>query len=103
MRDRARQEVFRRLRTLGIADLEEHIKFDINFTPLSWRKRYNLVKGATHGLCHNLTQLAIFRPDLGHAKYHNLYFAGASTRPGTGLPNAMISGRQAAQRILDDL
>jgi phytoene desaturase len=101
-RDRARQEVFRRLRSLGIFDLEEHIKFEINFTPLSWRKRYNLVKGSTHGLCHNLTQLAIFRPDFQHAKYPNLYFTGASTRPGTGLPSAMISGRQAAQRILDD-
>jgi phytoene desaturase len=102
-RDRARQEVFRRLRSLGIHDLEEHIKFEINFTPLSWRKRYNLVKGSTHGLCHNLTQLAIMRPDFQHARYPNLYFAGASTRPGTGLPNALISGRHAAQRILDGL
>jgi len=100
IRDRARQEVFRRLRTLGIHDLEEHIKFEMNFTPPSWRKRYNLVKGSTHGLCHNLTQLGYFRPDYQHPKIHNLYFTGASTRPGTGLPTAMISGRQSAQRIL---
>lgn len=103
MRDQARQDVFRRLKTLGIDDLQEHIKFEMNFTPLSWRKRYNLVKGATHGLCHNLTQLAYFRPDYQHPRYHNLYFVGASTRPGTGMPTAMISGRQAAQRIMDDL
>jgi phytoene desaturase len=103
MRDQARQHVFRRLRSLGMDDLEEHIKFEMNFTPLSWRKRYNLVKGATHGLCHNLTQLAYFRPDNQHSRYHNLYFVGASTRPGTGMPTAMISGRQAARRILDDL
>jgi phytoene desaturase len=103
IRDQARQEVFRRLRTLNIPDLEEHIKFEVNFTPLSWRKRYNLVKGSTHGLCHNLTQLGYFRPDFQHPQYHNLYFTGASTRPGTGMPSAMISGRQSAQRILDDL
>jgi len=101
--DRARQAVFQRLQTLGIADLQTHIKFEVNFTPLSWRKRYNLAKGSTHGLCHNLTQLGYFRPSNRHARYHNLYFVGASTRPGTGLPTAMVSGRLSAQRIIDDL
>ena len=103
LRDQARGHIFRRLRTLGIYDLDEHIKFEVNFTPLSWRKRYNLVKGSTHGLCHNLSQLGYFRPDFQHPKYHNLYFVGASTRPGTGMPTAMVSGRQAAQRIMDGL
>jgi len=103
IRDEARQQVFHRLRTLGIFDLQAHIKFEITFTPLSWRKRYNLVKGSTHGLCHNLTQLGYFRPDFRHRRYRNLYFVGASTRPGTGLPTAMISGRQSARRILADL
>ncbi len=103
LRDRARQEVFRRLRTLGITDLQEHIKFEASFTPLSWRKRYNLMKGATHGLCHNLTQLGYFRPSNRHPRYHNLYFAGASTHPGTGVPTALISGRLAAERLLDEM
>ncbi|MCL5428494.1 MAG: phytoene desaturase family protein [Chloroflexi bacterium] len=102
LRDRAREHVFRRLALLGISDLGEHIKFETNFTPLSWRKRYNLAKGSTHGLSHNLLQLAYFRPSNRHARYHNLYFAGASTRPGTGLPTAMISGRLTAKRLLDD-
>jgi phytoene desaturase len=103
LRDQARRDIFRRLGTLGIEDLEDHIKFEINFTPLSWRKRYNLVKGSTHGLCHTLTQLGYFRPDFQHRRYRNLYFTGASTRPGTGLPTAMVSGRQAARRIIDGL
>jgi phytoene desaturase len=103
LRDEARGHVFRRLASLGITDLESHIKFETTFTPLSWRKRYNLVKGSTHGLCHNLMQLGYFRPDLQHSRYRNLYFTGASTRPGTGLPTAMVSGRQASQRMMDDL
>jgi phytoene desaturase len=103
IRDQARRDVFRRLRLLGIHDLEDHIKFEVNFTPLSWRKRYNLLKGSTHGLCHNLFQLGYFRPDNRHPSYCNLYFTGASTRPGTGLPTAMVSGRLSAQRIMDDL
>lgn len=103
IRDKAREHVFRRLATVGITDLESHIKFEMTFTPPSWRKRYNLVKGSTHGLSHTLTQLAYFRPHNRHARYHNLYFTGASTHPGTGLPTAMISGRLSAERILEDL
>lgn len=102
LRDEARQQVFRRLSTLGINDFESHIKFETTFTPLSWRKRYNLMKGSTHGLCHNLTQLGYFRPGNRHPRYQNLYFTGASTHPGTGMPTAMVSGRLSAQRILDD-
>jgi phytoene desaturase len=103
MRDRARQEVFRRLAAVGITDLAAHLKFEVSYTPLSWRKRYNLMKGSTHGLCHNLTQLAYFRPSNRHPRYHNLYFVGASTRPGTGVPTALVSARLAAERMLDDL
>ena len=103
IRDRARQAVFKRLALLGITDLEAHIKFEVNYTPLSWRKRYNLVKGSTHGLCHTLTQLGYFRPHNRHPRYHNLYFVGASTHPGTGMPTALVSARLAAQRLLDEL
>jgi len=103
LRDQARQAVFRRLATAGITDLPAHLKFEIAYTPLSWRERYNLTKGSTHGLCHNLAQLGYLRPHNRHPHYHNLYFVGASTHPGTGMPTALVSGRLAAQRILDDL
>jgi phytoene desaturase len=103
LRDRARQIVFQRIEDIGIDDFEAHIKFEFNFTPLSWQTRYNLAKGSTHGLCHNLLQLGYFRPDLQHPSIKNLYFVGASTRPGTGIPTAMVSGRLSAQRIIDNL
>jgi phytoene desaturase len=102
-RDKARQHVFRRLRTLGMIDLESHIKFEETRTPISWAKRYNLVKGSTHGLSHTLTQMACFRPSNRHPRYKNLYFVGASTHPGTGMPTAMVSGRLVSERIMDDL
>ena len=68
LRDEARRHVFRRLRTLGITDLESHIKFEETYTPLSGYKRYNLVKGSTHGLSHTLTQLAYIRPSNRHPR-----------------------------------
>jgi phytoene desaturase len=103
LRDRARQAVLGRLARAGITDLEAHLKFEVSYTPLSWRKRYNLMKGSTHGLCHTLSQLAYMRPRNRHPRYGNLYFAGASTHPGTGVPTAMVSGRLAARRVLDEM
>jgi len=102
IRNQARRAIFDRLADLGIRDLEDHIKFEVNYTPLSWRKRYNLVKGATHGLSHTLTQLGYFRPGNRHPRYHNLYFVGASTHPGTGVPTALVSARLTATRLLED-
>jgi phytoene desaturase len=103
LRDKAREHVFRRLRTLGITGIEAHIKFEEIYTPISWAKRYNLVKGSTHGLSHRLAQMAYFRPSNRHPRYQNLYFVGASTHPGTGMPTAMVSGRLVAERIRDEL
>lgn len=103
IRDRARQAVFNRLELLGIRDMREHLKFEVNYLPLSWRKRYNLMKGATHGLSHTLTQLGYLRPHNRHPRYHNLYFVGASTHPGTGVPTALVCARLVAGRVMEDL
>lgn len=99
-RDLARQHVLRRLDTVGIHDIGAHIKFEEVYTPVDWAKRHNLVKGSTHGLSHKLTQMAYFRPSNRHRRFRNMYFVGASTHPGTGVPMAMVSGRLAAQRII---
>jgi phytoene desaturase len=102
LRDRAREHVFGRLNRIGVNDLREHISFEEASTPVTWERRHNLAKGATHGLAHTLTQMGWFRPSHRHRRYGNLYFAGASTHPGTGVPTAMASGRLAAQRLLAD-
>lgn len=102
IRDWARTAVLERLERSGVTDLERHIKFEITITPPDWERRYNLTKGSTHGLSYELTQLGYFRPHNRHARYRNLYFVGASTHPGTGIPNVLMSARFAARRILDD-
>jgi phytoene desaturase len=103
LRDRAREHVFRRLRTLGLKDVRDHIKFEESRTPVTWAAHHNLAKGATHGLAHTVSQMGYLRPRNRHHRYSNLYFAGASTHPGTGIPTAMSSGRLAARRIVAEL
>ncbi len=102
VRERARRHVLAGLARIGIEGLEAHLKFEVCYLPPSWRRRYNLSHGAAHGLGHQLRQLGVLRPGSRHPHLRNLYFAGASTHPGSGVPTAMVSGRLAARRILEE-
>jgi phytoene desaturase len=98
----ARAFILQRLAWLGLTDVAVHIRTEVSFIPQDWQTRYNLPFGSTHGLSHKLTQMAYLRPHNRHSHYHNLYFVGASTHPGTGVPTVLISAGLAAKRILED-
>jgi phytoene dehydrogenase-like protein len=98
----ARAFILERLTQLGISDVESHLKVEVSFGPHDWQRRYNLTHGSAHGLSHKLTQMAYFRPHNRHKRYRNLYFVGASTHPGTGVPTVLVSARLTAQRILEE-
>jgi phytoene desaturase len=100
IKKQARRLVLQRLAEIGADDLDEHIKFEVSFTPRDWQSRYNLTKGASHGLSHTFLQVGYLRPKNRHARYGNLYFVGTSTHPGTGLPSVLISARLTTERIL---
>jgi phytoene desaturase len=102
LQKRARQFVLQRLARIGLDDLEEHIKFEVSYTPPDWQSRYNLFRGSTLGLAHNLTQMGYLRPHNRHARYHNLYFVGASTHPGNGVGTVLISARLTTERLLQE-
>jgi phytoene desaturase len=102
LQKRARSTVLQRLAELGAADLEEHIKFEVSYTPRDWQQLYNLEKGSAFGLSHNFTQVGYLRPQNRHSDYQNLYFTGSSTHPGTGLPIVLLSARLTTERILED-
>jgi phytoene desaturase len=97
----SRRYILKRFREIGIIDMEEHIKFEVCYTPEDWEKRYNLTKGSAHGLSHDLMQMGYLRPKNQHNEYRNLYFVGASTHPGTGLPSVLVSAKHVAERILE--
>ncbi len=99
----ARAYILQRLEELGFPEVESHIQVELSFVPQWWQNRYNLTRGSTHGLSHKLTQMAYLRPHNRHSRYHNLYFVGASTHPGTGVPTVLISARLAAARMLEEM
>ena len=102
LKDHARKAVLGGLAKIGVTDLREHIKFEASYTPLEWRDTYNLAKGSAFGLSHNFTQVGYLRPKNKHRSIDNLYFVGASTHPGTGLPIVLLSARLTTERIVED-
>jgi len=103
LRSRARSAVLGRLADMGVTDLEQHLKFEVSYTPRDWSSLYNLAKGAAFGLSHNFWQVGYLRPQNRHRRYGNLYFAGSSTHPGSGLPMALLSARLTTERILKEV
>lgn len=69
------------------------------YTPLEWEKQFNLHRGSGLGLAHNMNQIGAFRPSNFDEKFKNVFYVGASTIPGAGLPMAIISSKLASERI----
>lgn len=90
-----------------IADFSERINKDISkeivsktvYTPEDWQNNYNLHRGSGLGLSHKLTQIGGFRPKNYDEEFNNLFYVGASTHPGAGLPMAIISSKLVTERV----
>lgn len=104
LQSRARSAVLQRLSDVGLTDLEQQIKFEVSYTPITWQNMYNLAKGAAFGsLNHNFLQVGYLRPHNRHRHYKNLYFTGGSTHPGNGLPLVLLSARLTSERIFTEV
>lgn len=93
-----------------LKDMSERTGFDLIqnrisqtiYTPEDWEYMFNLYKGSGLGLAHGLNQVAAMRPKNKDEEMKNLYYVGASTVPGTGLPIVVIGSRLVTERILQD-
>jgi len=103
IRKQTREAVISRLELQGLDDIEDHIKFEICYTPETWENATHVTRGSVFGsLSHNIFQMGYFRPHNRHDKYHNLYFVGGSTHPGNGIPNVLMSARLVSERIIKE-
>lgn len=93
-----------------IEDLGNRINYDIKgnllmqeiYSPIEWEKMFNLYQGSGLGLAHGLNQIAGLRPKNKDEHFNNVYYVGASTVPGTGLPIVIIGSKLTTERILED-
>lgn len=69
------------------------------YTPEDWQQQYNLHRGSGLGLSHKMMQVGGLRPKNQDEVFRNVFYVGASTIPGTGLPMVIISSGLAAEKI----
>lgn len=80
-------------------DITKEIVSKTIYTPLDWEHRFNLHRGSGLGLSHSMMQIGALRPSNFDEKFKNVFYVGASTLPGAGLPMAIISSKLAFERI----
>ena len=85
--------------TMDLPDLEQNIVYERIFTGQDFSSMYNAFKGTALGLAQNLMQTALFRPKTKSKKVSNLYYVGANTNPGIGVPMCLISAQIVYKRI----
>lgn len=81
-------------------NIRPHIVSRTIYTPEDWQSQYNLHRGSGLGLSHKMLQIGGFRPKNYDERFRNVFYTGASTIPGTGLPMVIISSKLTAERIL---
>lgn len=88
---------------LKISNFEELIETETINDPRIWQAKFNLWKGSILGLSHNITQVLALRPTTKSHLFKNLYFVGASTQPGTGVPIVLAGARMVEKQIMEDV
>lgn len=99
---KARDAIFNVVEARTGARLRSHVIHEMVNTPQTWKEIFNLDKGGILGLSHSFFNVLSFRPHTKHDSIDRLYFVGASTHPGTGVPVVLAGAKLTSEQILDD-
>jgi phytoene desaturase len=83
-------------------DLRGRIEVEHEACVSDFANHFGQPKGNALGLAHTLWQTGPLRPAHRAAEAPGLYYTGADTQPGVGLPMCLISGKQTAEAVAAD-
>lgn len=86
----------------GIPDLRERIVVRETVGPADFARDYHSWRGGMLGPAHTLKQSAMFRAQNASKKVRGLYYAGATTAPGVGVPMCLISAELVLKHVRGD-
>lgn len=101
--DALAESILERIERRRLPGLRSRIRWYKCRTPVDFERTLNLAGGSAFGLSHDLLQIGPLRPDNRHTRYRNVFFAGASTRPATGLPLVTLGAMQTVERIIEEI
>lgn len=84
-------------------NVSSHIDYKKSYCIKEFKEDYHSYKGNAYGLANTLMQTAFLKPKLKNKKLKNLVYSGQLTVPGPGMPPSLISGKLAAQEIINYL
>jgi len=94
-----RDAIMQYLEERYLPDLRQHVVTEHHIDPLHFRDTLSSHLGSAFSVAPTLMQSAWMRPHNVSEDVGNLYFAGAGTHPGAGLPGVISSGKIVAQLI----
>ncbi len=101
--DRYCDRVLQFLEDNYLPNLKENIVVKHHIDPVHFNKTLNSYKGAAFSIKPSLTQTGWMRPHNRSRFFKNLYFAGAGTHPGAGVPAVIASGKIVSNLVAEEL
>jgi phytoene desaturase len=98
-----KEKIYRFLEENYLPDLRANIVAEHHIDPLHFLNTLNSYRGAAFGIRPTLLQSAWLRPHNRSEDFPNLYFVGAGTHPGAGVPAVLSSGKIAANLIASEV
>lgn len=86
--------------TMHLKDLRKHIEYKKLFGAKDFQQTFNSYQGTALGFAQTFKQTAAFRPSNMSKKVKYLYYVGADTIPGVGIPMCLISAQLVYKRIV---
>jgi len=100
---RYREVALDQIERLGIKGVRDRIRYEKMLTPDDWQDNYEIYRGATFNLSHDLGQMLHMRPHNRFEDVERMYLVGGGTHPGSGLPVIYSSARITTKLMLEDL
>ena len=97
-----KERIYQYLEERYLPDLRKHIVSDHILTPKGFKDDLNSHHGSAFSLEPVLTQSAFFRLHNRDDEIGNLYFVGAGTHPGAGVPGVVGSAKATAALMCED-
>jgi phytoene desaturase len=87
----------------GLEGLEAGIVTEQAFTPLNFESELRSYLGAAFSIEPTLLQSAYLRPHNRSNDIDGLYFVGAGTHPGAGIPGVLLSANITSRLVIEDM
>lgn len=98
-----KESILNKIKTLTGYDIKDKIVCENIMTPEDIESQTGSIGGSIYGISSNNRKAAFLRQPNRSKHYKGLYFCGGSSHPGGGIPLVILSGKLAAESILNDM